>query len=80
VRRLILLPVGDPAPDDLIEPKEAAAILGVSRSSVYNAVNDGRLTAYYREFDGQLRLSRAEVLRAARFKPKRSRAQDSQAG
>lgn len=68
--------------DDLIDVGEAAAILKVNPSTIYRAIADGRLQGYLREFDGKQQVSRAQVERAARYKPirKRNRSRKSETG
>jgi excisionase family DNA binding protein len=69
--------------DDLIDVAEAARILKVDPSTIYRAIADGRLTGYYRDFDGRQQVSRAQVERAARYKPirrRRTKDQASEAG
>lgn len=64
--------VSDGEPTDLIEVKEAAAILRIQPASVYRACKDGRLTPYRRLFDNAMMVRRSEVERLARFRPQRS--------
>lgn len=58
-------------PPDLIDIKEAAALLRVRPASIYRAMNDGRLTRYRRLFDGHMMVRRSEVARQARYRPER---------
>lgn len=64
-----VVPRPDEEPSDLIEVKEAAALLRIKPASVYRACKDGRLTPYTRLFDGKIMVRRSEVDRLARFRP-----------
>lgn len=48
-------------PTDLVTPKAAAALVGVSVNSIYRWVEEGRVRAY-RVAGSRYRLSRADVL------------------
>lgn len=65
--RIILFRVDD-EPADLIDVREAARILGVSRTTVYAAIEDGRLNVYVREWDDRQKVRRSDVERMARYK------------
>jgi predicted site-specific integrase-resolvase len=71
MRRVILLRVGDQTPSDLIGLPEAAKILKISRSTLYEAIKAGKITVYVREWDLRQQVSRAEVERLAAYRPKR---------
>ena len=67
--RIIIRSVSDD-PGDLIDVAEAAQMLGVSKSSVYARIREGKLDVYIREWDGLQRVRRSEIERLGRFKRK----------
>ena len=67
-------------PADLIDVKDAAAVLNVKPASVYRAIKDGRIEGYRRDFDGKLAVRRSEVQRLARFRPMRQARRDDAIG
>jgi excisionase family DNA binding protein len=67
VARIIIRSVSDD-PGDLIDVAEAAKMLGVSKSSVYARIREGKLDVYIREWDGLQRVRRSEIERLGRFK------------
>ncbi|HYF46706.1 MAG TPA: helix-turn-helix domain-containing protein [Acidimicrobiales bacterium] len=77
--RVIYLAVDDD-PGDLIEVREAAQLLKVSKSSVYAAIRSGRLSVWEREWDGLQMVRRADIERLARFKRRRPNRGQREAG
>lgn len=67
-------------PSDLIEVKDAAAILRIKPASVYRACKDGRLTPWRRLFDGKIMVRRSEVERLARYRPPPAQQRDDALG
>jgi excisionase family DNA binding protein len=70
VVRVILWRVDD-EPADLIDVRAAAKLLGVSRTTVYAAIERGQLTAYERPLDGHVKVREADVRALGRFRRRR---------